>query len=144
MKSDSVAAFPSVAFFHWSDEMSVGIRELDAQHRRLISLTNFLVVAMLTGKRRETRRAAVAATLDYAAVHFATEEVYMRAFGYDDYEAHHQEHMEFTRRGQELRDRADRDGSSLETIDFLGAWLRHHIAFSDKGYESLFRARGLR
>ncbi len=144
MRSVSLGGFPSVAFFHWSDEMSVGVREIDAQHRRLISLTNFLVAAMLTGKRREPRRAAVAAVLSYAAVHFSTEEAYMRAFGYDDYEEHRLQHSEFTRRAQELRDRADRDGLSLETIDFLGEWLRHHIQFSDKGYESLFRSRGLR
>ncbi|MGI6102630.1 MAG: hypothetical protein ACOYET_09155 [Bacillota bacterium] len=42
-----------MALIQWSDELSVGVRELDAQHQRLIQMINELNEAMLQGKARK-------------------------------------------------------------------------------------------
>ncbi len=146
MKNGVAARVPTAAFFHWSDEMSVGVRALDSQHRMLIGLTNMLSMAMLTGKGQERQRAVVDAMLDYAAVHFAAEESYMRDFGFEGYEAHRMEHVDFASKARELKARSE-DGRftlTMEIVDYLSTWLNRHIRHTDRVYEELFRINGLR
>ncbi len=137
----SVAPF----FHHWSDDMSVGVRELDSQHRRLIGMINMLTLAMLTGRGQERQRAVVDAMLDYAAVHFAAEERYMKELGFPGYEAHRREHAQFTGKALELKTRALRDGFTLtlEIVDYLSDWLDRHIRGLDQEYEQFSKDRSL-
>ncbi len=146
MKSRSQTAVPAAPFFPWSDEMSVGVRELDSQHRRLIGMTNMLTLAMLTGRGQQRQRAVVDAMLDYAGIHFATEEHYMKEFGFTGYEEHRQEHAQFIAKALELKTRALRDGFTLtlEIVDFLSVWLHRHIRGRDSEYGQLFLDNGLR
>ncbi len=146
MKNGVETQVPTASFFHWSDEMSVGVRALDSQHRMLIGLTNMLTMAMLTGKGQERQRAVVDAMLDYAAVHFDTEESYMREFGFEGYEEHRLEHVEFASKARELKARSEsgRFTLTLEILDYLSAWLNRHIRHRDQEYEELFRIHGLR
>lgn len=39
-----------MAFINWSDKLSVGVQQMDMQHKRLVELINELYEAMNSGK----------------------------------------------------------------------------------------------
>ena len=62
-----------MALIQWSDELSDGVRELDAQHQRLIQMINELNDAMLQGKGKDALSEVIAGLHQYARTHFASE-----------------------------------------------------------------------
>jgi len=135
-----------MAYFEWSSDLSVNVREIDDEHRKLVGLIDSLNEAMLAHRGREAQKAAIDAMVEYASTHFATEERYMQAFHYQGYPAHRLEHQKFTAKALELQARADRAGFilTLEVVSFLRAWLQNHIMGTDKRYQACFNEHGLR
>jgi hemerythrin len=129
----------------WSDRFSVGVREIDEQHRQLLGMINRLHDAMLDNRGREAQREIVDEMLAYADFHFATEEDYMRRFGFAGYYEHRQEHGQFAQEAAELRKRLDGGGMvlTLEVMGMLKSWLQNHILGTDREYAELFRSHGL-
>jgi hemerythrin len=135
-----------MAYFEWSDDLSVNVKEIDDEHRKLVGMINTLNDAMLSHKGREAQKATIDAMVDYAATHFAREERYMQEFRYQGYQPHRVEHQKFTAKALELQARADGAGFilTLEIVDFLRAWLQNHIMGTDKRYQACFNEHGLR
>jgi hemerythrin len=135
-----------MAYFEWSNDLSVNVQEIDDEHRKLVGMINTLNEAMLSHKGREAQKATISAMVDYAATHFAREERYMQTFRYQGYQAHRIEHNKFTAKALDLQTRADRADFilTLEIVDFLKAWLQNHIMGSDKRYQACFNEHGLR
>lgn len=129
----------------WDDSFSVGIAEIDAQHRRLIEMINELYDAMRQRKGKAVLSQILDAMTEYAAVHFATEERYFVKFFYPETENHRKEHRDFKKKVAELRARfeADEIGITGEVIDFLSTWLKAHIKGSDKKYGPFLIERGV-
>ncbi|HUI71070.1 MAG TPA: bacteriohemerythrin [Spirochaetia bacterium] len=123
-----------MAFFEWSDELSVGVREIDGQHKNLVEMINTLNQAMIEKKGREAQKAAVDVMVDYTKSHFTTEEKYMKAFAFEGFEAHRAEHEKFTAKALDLQDRVGRGRFvlTLEIVDFLKQWLTGHIKGTDR------------
>jgi len=79
-------------FIEWSNEISVGIEEIDAQHRVLVDLLNEIHEAIQQGRTLEVTKGIVDRLDEYTRVHFAVEESLMRILHYPDYERHKEEH----------------------------------------------------
>jgi len=135
----------SMNYFEWFDELSVKVKEIDEQHKMLISMINSLREAMLAGKGREVQKVTIEAMVDYATLHFGTEEKYMQAFGYPEYAEHKAEHGSFTKKAIELKERVNRAGFvlTLEILEFLKTWLVSHIKGTDRRYQRCFCEHGL-
>ncbi len=135
-----------MAFFEWSEDLSVNVKEIDLQHKKLIEMINSLNEAMLAKKGREAQKAAIDAMVDYTVSHFTLEERYMSSFGYKDFPAHKVEHEKFTAKALDLKDRVNRAGFvlTLEIVSFLKQWLTGHIKGTDQRYRECFQAHGLR
>jgi hemerythrin-like metal-binding protein len=85
------------SLFVWNDSYSTGIREIDAQHKKLVDILNALYDAM--GKGRAISPLANARrAYQYTVVHFATEERLFKLHGYPDALAHKREHDELPQR----------------------------------------------
>jgi len=134
-----------MAFFEWTDELSVNVQVIDGQHKKLVEMVNALNEAMLARRGREMQKTTIDAMVDYAATHFKLEEGYMKKFHYPGYETHKSEHDEFTRTALDLKERADRKGFglTLEIMGFLKNWLQNHIMGTDKKYSGFFNEHGL-
>lgn len=132
-------------YFEWSDELSVNVKEIDTQHKMLVSMINSLREAMIAGKGRDVQKVTIEEMVDYATTHFATEEKYMQAFGYSEYSEHKREHDSFVAKALELKDRVSRAGFvlTLEILEFLKSWLKNHIRGTDKRYQKCFNEHGL-
>jgi hemerythrin len=118
----------------WSDALSIGIPEIDNQHRVLIDLLNQLHAAIREQRGRAECGEILERLIEYTRVHFATEESVMSIFRYPELEAHRQEHQQLIDEVSDLKARYDREqvNVSMELIHFLKVWLQKHIVDSDK------------
>lgn len=134
-----------MAIFEWSERFSVKVREIDEQHRHLVGMINRLHEAMVANKGRELQQEIITELVAYTGFHFATEEKYMRSFGYAGYFAHKKEHEQFAAEAAELKARVDRGGLvlTLEVMTLLKDWLQNHILGTDMKYSQLFNSKGL-
>jgi hemerythrin len=124
----------------WADEFSVGVDELNYQHMRLVGMINRLID--LTALKKSDQTAIKSAYLNvlndmvqYAAIHFDTEEAYLKSIGYSDFDNHVEEHKDFSRKADELTQKAAVGELDISgTSDFLQTWLTGHILHSDMDY----------
>lgn len=130
----------------WDETLSVGVAEIDGQHKRLVDMINELYDAMRQRKGKAILSQILDEMTEYAAVHFATEERYFVRYFYPETESHRKEHREFKKKVGELRARleADEIGIAGEVIDFLSTWLKAHIKDSDKKYGPFLNEKGIK
>lgn len=126
----------SMNLFEWNSSYSVGIEELDSQHKRLIELINAVHGAMLAKKSNEMLADILGQLIEYTGVHFAAEEQLFARFAYPAAAEHLDEHRKFVEKVEEFfKDfQGGRIGLSIEILDFLVDWLKRHINGSDKKY----------
>jgi len=121
----------------WRDEFSVGVAELDEQHRQLIQMINLLAVCGDTrspaGAERYTE--ILCGMFDYCQRHFTAEEKYLHGIDYPGIVAHNREHNAFVEKMTEfsLKSAAGiRDVGAVH--NYLRHWLLEHILKSDMAY----------
>ena len=133
-------------FIEWSNELSVGIEEIDAQHKVLVDLLNQMHEAIQQRHAAQVTNDIIDQLGEYTRVHFAVEESLMRILHYPDYERHKEEHERLIEQLSELRAKLDTGKSavSFELAHFMRTWLTKHIMETDKSYTSHFLARGIR
>jgi len=57
-------------YFRWNEKYSVGIAEIDAQHRHLVKMVNDLYEAMYAGQGREALGKILSGLIRYTQTHF--------------------------------------------------------------------------
>ena len=70
-----------MALIQWSSSLSVKVKQIDDEHQKLIKLINDLNDAMRVGKGKEALGKIINELVNYAAVHFNTEERYFDRLG---------------------------------------------------------------
>jgi hemerythrin len=133
-------------FVAWSDELSVGIEEIDDQHKELVALVNEMHRAIHERHGSEAVHGILERLADYTRIHFAVEESLMRILHYPDYEAHREQHRELINHMRELREKVATGKTAIgfELMHFLKVWLTRHIMASDKEYGAYFIGMGVK
>ena len=128
----------------WTPDLTVGVDELDEDHRRLIGYLNEFVEAASERRGFFVVDDVFSKLIDYTVFHFAREERVMEACGYPRLEEHRREHDRLRKRLIDCRDRyalsATKDLSN-EIRAFLLSWLREHIMKMDVDYRSYVEGR---
>ncbi len=134
-----------MACLQWSDDLRVGVADVDEQHRRLFALMNDLHSAMLRGQGKAVLGSTIDGLFDYTKTHFATEEAYFEAFGYPASATHKAQHLAFVQQVAEFKQGFDEDRlmMSIDVMDFLSDWLVNHIQGSDKAFGPYLNERGV-
>lgn len=123
----------------WKDEYSVGVPELDRQHRRLIGLINRLseesVDGVLMGWVFE-------ALETYVKEHFSAEEAMLEAADYADLAEHRRRHRAFEQWLSAVRQTYSLGMTSPDLLAvsvnaFLRDWLVTHILSADMAYRDV-------
>jgi hemerythrin-like metal-binding protein len=127
----------------WDESYSVGVPELDEQHRQLFRLINDLFDAQDVTPQSQPLSDLLARMNEYAATHFQSEEKYMAETGYPDIQNHTWAHNQFRKKVEQLHADvvANRRTVSVDMQNFLYEWLSSHILSCDKDYAPLLHAR---
>lgn len=130
---------------NWSENLSVNIKEIDDQHKRLVTMLNELHDAMKAGRGNDSLRKIFDGLLQYVGTHFATEEKYMSMHSYPGYTAHKGEHAKLTEKVLDLKKRFEQGAPVLtvEVMNFLKEWLQNHIIGTDKKYGPFLNNKGI-
>jgi hemerythrin len=119
---------------HWTSALSVGVREIDSQHRELFARIDRLLDAMLRNDRSEAAR-LLAFLREYVVVHFAAEERLMEETAYPDLQHHVAEHRRFGAQMRELDAEFREAGPTASLVLRLEheavGWLHDHVYFTD-------------
>ncbi|MBN2064281.1 MAG: hemerythrin family protein [Sedimentisphaerales bacterium] len=122
----------------WSSVMSVGNKLIDSQHRFLLGVINEVYAGVIFGRSVEIFRNEYPKLLEYAHVHFTTEEAFMKAAGYDGLAEHRQKHEDLKSKleqmGNRLSEFDEEPQAYLQICTFLNNWLTNHMMAEDQEY----------
>lgn len=123
-----------MGYFDWTDDLSVGVKEIDDQHRKLVDMLNTLGIALRARTGRDVQKAVVDGFVESASAHVAAEERYLATHGYPLHGAHKAEHQKLMAWTAELKQKVGSSGFvlTLEVLDRLKVWLQNHFAHSDR------------
>lgn len=131
--------------FKWSDNLSVGVKAMDDEHKRLVQLVDELDDAMREGKGREVLRKVFDGLITYTATHFKHEQQLMRDNGFPGYDEHACKHDAMTQQVFSLQRqlRENQITITMKTMNFLTDWLVKHIQGTDKQYGIYLNHKGV-
>lgn len=126
----------------WKDEYSVGIAEIDDQHKVLIEL--FSVIDGAIGGRESWSEVffKLEHLREHARFHFAVEESLMRIHGYPGLPEHGDQHKHFLSKLDQLQMTTLSRHVTLNTIHYLRDWHAEHIQAADREYVRFITGQG--
>jgi hemerythrin len=128
----------------WSNEYSLDIKEIDAQHQKLISMINTLHDAMKEGKGKDILLPIINSLVDYTNSHFRREETLFAQHGYVARDSHTKIHQSLTQQVVDLKSKIDKGSGimAVEVMAFMKNWLTSHIMAEDKKYAPFLKSKG--
>jgi hemerythrin len=115
----------------WTNSMSTGVTEVDAQHKELLDVLNSLGEAMKAGKGKTEIESILIFAGQYAQKHFACEERYFDQYACpaksQNEEAHKQFVERFTTFMAEFREQGESFALIMRIYNELSTWLVQHI-----------------
>lgn len=118
----------------WKSEYSIGIPEIDEEHKVLLGCIARLDAAKDSRQRDIDVYFVLTELRYYTRVHFAVEEILMRVFDYPGREAHIRAHRRFTKYVKSMQRSVLQHDAREELIAFLRTWLVNHIMTTDRQY----------
>jgi len=132
-----------MAFMEWTDEFSVGIPEIDADHQQLLKLINDLYEAVEREADDEVLDKVLDALLLYVSYHFAHEEGLFLRTKYPGYAKHRQAHIALRNTVTEIHaefQSGSREALPQQVLEFLKTWLYQHIMVADRAFGAYLKA----
>lgn len=127
----------------WSDELSVGVKEFDAHHKKFIFYINRLA-EVIAGDKTATAGEVLKELSAYREYHFSAEEAVLEKHHFPGLDRQREEHGQF---GEDLEciNEHFQNGDVIgkETLLFLKGWLFTHILKTDKEYTEYLKNRGV-
>jgi hemerythrin len=134
-------------FVEWTNELSVGIEEIDEQHKILVVLINRLFDETVVHQANPSVIQEILHELvEYTVIHFAVEESLFRIFHYPATELHTQHHDELKAQVLEIQQKVKQGEVTINTelLIFLRRWLTNHILQEDKLYSPFLLNQGVK
>ncbi len=129
----------------WDSKLSVNIKIIDEQHKKLVDMVNALYDAMKEGKAKDILGNLLTELAAYTDYHFKTEEELFIKHNYTEAAAHKLEHDKL--RKEVMNRKAKFDAGEMiitvEVLYFLKDWLGKHILGSDKKYSPFLISKGV-
>lgn len=134
------------SMFKWNERYSVGVEEIDYQHKIIFTILDKLYNSLKVGRVEIVLNQILPELEDYTVQHFQKEEFFFEKFNFTDTEAHIREHEGFKCKLIEIRHeiQTGRDAISFDLMVFLKNWIDHHILVADRQYSECFRQNGLK
>jgi len=129
----------------WEDKFSLGISIIDEEHKKLIGILDKAIFAKEHNANMEEIKEVLREMNNYTITHFTTEEAYMKAFNYPEYQDHKEEHRVFSTEIIAYTYKVIKGGYQIisEIIEYLKQWLVNHIQICDRKYIDSFKTNCL-
>jgi hemerythrin-like metal-binding protein len=117
----------------WSNVLSVGVDEIDEDHRKLVKIFNVLNHSVMERESPEYLAAVLEELINCTVWHFSHEERLMLKHGYEGLADHKAQHQELIKSAKQLQQeilQADKPVAE-EHLVFLERWLTEHILTTD-------------
>jgi hemerythrin len=118
----------------WKDQYSLGIVEIDDQHKLLMGGFSSIEESIVQNKGWSETHYAIVELIKIAHMHFSFEEALMRIFGYPGTEPHQMEHQHFFAKLDSIERLALKETAKIEVVTFMQDWLANHILANDRAY----------
>jgi len=127
----------------WDEHFSMGIDEIDRQHKQLVKMVNEMLDLGGVTVTSEKVSDVLTRMTEYADYHFSSEEKLMQSSGFPEFKAHALEHAAFMRKTAELAMGTMQEHQAVpqELLAYLKEWLVNHILESDMRYKPYFMRR---
>lgn len=125
-----------MSLIEWTEEFSVGIDEIDMQHRKWISIVNELHDSIMETRGADSLKELIGEMEEYTDFHFSAEEEMLQKAGWPELDRHKRIHFSFKQQVTQLK----RDISSGEMVlrsqvmSVIKNWLTDHILKEDREY----------
>ena len=120
----------------WQENLSVGVLEIDIQHKLLFEKFNSFLEACQLQTDDDTVHRLFWFLEAYAITHFNEEEKLMQRLAYPDYLPHRKLHLEFVAEVGRVKERLLIEGPTQSLVSdltmFIGGWLVQHISVRDR------------
>ena len=130
----------------WSSEYSLGIDEIDGQHKVLINCIAALESSIDDPDEKQRWAAihyAIVKLSDYTRIHFTVEESLMRMLSFPDVESHVAEHQALRDQLEKFRKRAQDFEVADDLAAFIQQWLNDHVDRFDREFVDYFLRAGI-
>ena len=132
------------SYFEWLESYSVGVSELDDDHKVMVSLVNDLVILVNGGETDRGMGDILERLMDYTVFHFGREERLFEETNYPESDTHRRSHDRFVRRLVEFHmNHRKKTLKASDLATFLMDWLITHIQHEDKRYTAHFKINGI-
>jgi hemerythrin len=130
---------------NWSDQLTLHVAKIDAEHKELIDILNELYDAMMSGKAKDDLQSALMKLVQHTRAHFQSEEQLMRKYAYPELLPHLNEHRKLTDQVMKLQKDLDagRTMDAKDILNFLKTWLTEHIQGTDRNLAVYLNEQGV-
>jgi len=134
-----------VSLLTWNHACRVGVRAMDDQHGILMDAMNELRLALVRGAGREQVSKLLDQLIEFARMHFASEEQLMEQTGYPGLAEHRKLHHTILAQILESAHRLQYgEGVEMQSLlCYLRDWFLQHIEESDHQYGPWLNERGI-
>jgi hemerythrin-like metal-binding protein len=131
-------------FVTWNSQYSVGVSEIDTQHKELMNILNDLIYHSNRNKNDEKIYFDKIKDMaeEYIIKHFETEENILSKTNYERLEEHKLEHKNFLKEIKRIIEEIDNDKSKMtlsNIAEWIKEWLLNHIKTYDKDGMEYFK-----
>lgn len=131
-------------FIKWTDEYSVGLNEIDNQHKKLLDIINKLYAAFVNKDEESILEEILNDMAEYTDYHFKVEERYFMQFNYPDMNEHLKKHKIYIDKIKGFKEDFEKNKKiTYSVMNFLRNWIVEHIQGADPDYVPLFKKNGV-
>ncbi len=131
-------------FIKWSDDYSVGLKEIDNQHKKLLNIINKLYNSFINRDDEKIMTEILNDMAEYTEYHFKNEEKYFMRFNYPNMQEHMKYHKIYINKINEFKKDLEQNKKITYTVmNFLRNWIVEHIQGKDPDYVLLFKQNGV-
>jgi len=129
---------------HWDPRLAIGVDLIDGQHQELFRRAAALIEAMQNAHGKDEVARLLPYLESYVVEHFAAEERLMTSHHYPKMAEHVGEHRKFVEDFVALKAELAKGATTsltVKTTNFIGGWLRAHIAKTDQALGAFLNSR---
>ncbi len=129
----------------WSNEYSVGVNEIDLQHKKMLELVHDLHSAVKSCAEKNVLQNLLVELVDFTHTHFLAEEQLMKEHDYPELKAHHKEHKMLIKHMSDLvvAVSSGQYPTFYSDYDVSTDWALLHISEHDKSLGAFLNTKGV-